>query len=160
MHAELTAWSHNNELGWYDPFTGEHHQLLSVDTTVGDTVRVTLPSVFGFYYYNTTFEQAYYTQSSWNDGGMLGAGSQGYAPGQQFALFNEEDYWWLGIEDLFGPLSVNGCAAVGLCSDWDYNDMVVRFEPVSVPEPGMTALLGVGLLGLAFALRRKTSSEL
>ena len=47
-----------------------------------------------------------------------------------------------------------GCVPGGPC-DHDYEDLGVR---ISVPEPGSLALLGAGLIGLAFGRRAKTAA--
>ncbi|MPY89838.1 MAG: PEP-CTERM sorting domain-containing protein [Luteitalea sp.] len=63
------------------------------------------------------------------------------------------DQFWLGLEDLFGTLATPTCIP-GSCSDYDYNDVIVAWKPISkVPEPGTTALLGLGLLGFAWVVR-------
>jgi hypothetical protein len=40
-------------------------------------------------------------------------------------------------------------------SDRDYNDFVARVDFVSVPEPGTLAILGLSLIGIGFAKKRK-----
>jgi hypothetical protein len=73
-------------------------------------------------------------------------------PAEQFAAgpwgTNE---WVLAWEDLLGPCSPTGNA------DCDYTDFVVLVESVSpVPEPTSLAIVGIGLLGLGVANRRRT----
>lgn len=46
--------------------------------------------------------------------------------------------------------------ALGGERDWDFD--WVRFQVASVPEPGTLAILGLGLVGLAFVRRTKQSS--
>ncbi|MPZ17070.1 MAG: PEP-CTERM sorting domain-containing protein [Luteitalea sp.] len=154
LAGEFTALDGNNEFGWYDPLTGERHQLFSPDQTVDAVASAELPSLFGFYYFNTDLGQTFFTQSSWNIGGYF-SDMYGVMPGQQFAYMTDGDGSWLGLEDLFGAASTSGCVA-GACSDYDYNDLIVSWRPVSkVPEPGMTALLGLGLLGFAWVVGRR-----
>lgn len=52
----------------------------------------------------------------------------------------------LGFEDLYGG------------GDRDYDDMVIGVNDVSIPEPSILALMGLGLLGAGFAGRRKKTA--
>ena len=131
-----------NVFGWYETDSNgirinqDNHIIFNglVDDD-GANHSFTLPQFYGFYFSNTTSGRTYYTQSDYNsdDKGQ-----------QHFAIFNDGNAFWMGIEDL--PLGQ---------SDDDYNDMILRDPPSSVPEPSTLYLLAAGIFGLGILRRFK-----
>ncbi len=149
------------------------------------TGKVLLTGDYGFYYMNTQFGEGdlaivYYTQSMYNQAGayfryferpvfgtrpmdplLEGLWRDDIRSVQQFILLNQGNTFWLGLEDQFGRTTSVPCLnqedeLMQPCSDYDYNDLIVRMTASTpVPEPTTLTMLAMGLFGAALALRRR-----
>jgi hypothetical protein len=144
---EFTADWAINEIGWYDPNQPSTlHTIFAASQTIGQTSMVYIPGDFGIYYRNTSGNgEMFFTQTSLNAFGNK----------QQFAAFQIGDMNVVGIEDIFSQ-EVSG-SWTPTASDYDYNDVMVGFQRVNVPEPSSLLLMGLGLAAAAAKARRRVT---
>ncbi len=162
MLAEVAGNASRNWLGWYDASITDLSQLNSSNwgvifngaATTGASTTFTPTTNFGFW-------MAYVTGPTLSVSNIrfltnTGLQSGDSAGNQHFALFARSAaaanvlpaQFWLGVEDL--PLGN---------ADKDYNDMIVSFEVVPVPEPGSFALMALGLGAFAIMRRRMSAAK-
>lgn len=136
---EFTAAWAFNEIGWYSSTDPTSLNVIFSDVqTIGQTSLVYIPGDFGLYYRNTSGSgETFFTQSALNPGGVK----------QQFAAFQLGDLNVVGVEDIYTEIP-------GM-SDYDYNDVMIGFQRVNVPEPSSLLLLGLGLAAAAAKARRR-----
>lgn len=168
---EVAGNASSNTFGIYDPSTGAMLEMFSGSATQGTrgtleylgsgtfqftnttvlsqtTVNFT-SSIFG--YYLSGPGGTFYSELSRNGGDDHMVAYQGSGQMVQFPFMTEPASWGVG-EFLLG------WEDVALQSgDGDYNDLLVIVESVrSVPAPASVALLGLGLLGMGLARRRRS----
>jgi PEP-CTERM motif len=138
-----------NEIGWYDPNHPSTFNTIFQDSqTVGQNSLVYIPGDFGLYYRNTSGNgETFFTQTSRN-------GAWGNK--QQFAAFQIGDLNIVGVEDIFSHTITQRWTSTS--ADYDFNDVMLGFRKVNVPEPSSLLLMGLGLAAAAAKARRKLSA--
>jgi hypothetical protein len=142
LELELAGFRDTNVFGWYEynPISGQvvgKHVIFDGPDNPEQSANLPVSENYGFYLYVGATNETYYTQSQFNtaDIGL-----------QHFAVFRDNDVFWIGMEDL----SLDH-------SDKDYNDMIVR-DPVATPEPSTILLFSVGLIG-TWVIRKRVKKN-
>lgn len=142
--------------------------LFNSNEALGSTVTLPILSAgqnYAFYIeniqgYGTSAPQtdySFYMNSSAN----ASTGSMPADSMQHFSIFQSGDTFYIGSVDgdaCAGSFTINNSPCIP-SSEFDYNDMVVQVSPAT-PEPGSAGVLGLGILMIAMAARRRFSPQL
>lgn len=153
LKLEIAGLSNVNQFGWYDITEPSVLNPLFVGQDSAPASTVFSPSEEYGFYLKTVGGATFYTQSSLNQGSETT--HQHFAVFQESAISKSEIYW-LGLEDL----TTDALAHEGYVGD--YNDMVIRLDPLSppneIPEPSTIALVLGGILLVGWRQRRFSTS--
>lgn len=152
------AWAPFNSLGWYDPTVPFNcHMILAANGSQPNPGKVEFSTTrdFGLCFVpdSLTFDptKSYYTQAAHNGVAdadvLIGANPALESNYQHFAVFDDgQGGFYIGVKDR--SLQVG---------DHDYNDLILKIDPV--PEPGLLApvagMLALLILLLAIQQRRQ-----
>lgn len=167
---ELAAFADGNSFGMYDPNTNAMAQIFAGSAGEGDQVTVNIlldgsvvvggtdtgvdltGNTFGYYLNVADTGNTWYSETSENIDGMDHMAAYQGNNSDILQLGNFQAGIWgtnefiLAWEDLHGDVA-----------DKDYTDFVVMVESVTpIPEPGILALMGLGLLGFMGGRRFKS----
>lgn len=143
-----------NSFGYSNTGHGGRVELFSTAATSGASTFVTgySPSYL-FYFQANGSDTIFFSDDNrqYTDGFDSGS-TPGENQGDIDIFFNAAmSKWAFFFDDAGGGLPVFG-------DDNDYDDLVITFQQVNVPEPGAIGLMGLALLGMAGMIRRRKAA--